>query len=824
MTSGIQKRFIRATKGKVVIGFLFACFALLTAWGISKFVFTEMLYTVEKLSTPNNRLRIVSELSNKIARLDQLQRDQAFNNAANEGNFIKETRYLRLKLDTLSILYKKDAHQLKRIKSIKRLLSDRDKQFLLYLEVRETLINTKSFSEEVKKLNELVSERSRQVDSAVITTATSTTTVVPEEEEKSKGFLSRLFGKKKAEVYKIINEEFKIKHDTLNALAEDSIMKSIGGSLQDIELEQRQKSEKFLKRESVLANSSNALTKQMLDILREVEAEALAQIDLNGTQAKEVVNDGVIQITAIIIVFFLITVVLVYLILLDITKSNKYRKALELAKDEAEYHGKAKQRFLSNMSHEIRTPLQSILGYSEAIVHQANPNKKDIDAIYQSAVHLLQIVNEILDYNRIISGEFSFNKQAFNINNLLAEVVAVMQPLAEQKSIKLISTLDIDDNIYVVGDPFRLKQILFNLLGNAIKFTLKGGVFLRISCKQQENDLHFSFIIEDTGIGFGNEHIERIFNEFEQIDTPEKYLINRTGTGLGLAIVKSLIESQEGRIHVKSKVGVGTTFSVYLKYILANEQQSETINSNQFAFLNTGKVWVIDDDKLILDLCGLIFDQHHIPYQSYSEVASVLNEQTDENVKYVLIDMRLPEMSGIKLCHLLKKRMSPEVKFYAITAQVLPDEREMVLKEGFEGIIMKPFRSEDLLSIFDKSEIAIEPVDFNISSLEKMTLGDQQMLEKILQRFKEDSASDADELKVNLSANDQANSRLIIHRLAGRIAQIGSKKLGASFRLLEEEIAKEETINSHQKKAIFDLLLKLEELITLIDKKDYSMP
>lgn len=291
------------------------------------------------------------------------------------------------------------------------------------------------------------------------------------------------------------------------------------------------KSQKFLKREADLSDASNALTNQMLKILREVEAEAVTQVDQTAIQAKEVVNDGITQITIIIIAFFLLTVILLSLILTDITKSNKYRKALEQAKDEAEYHGKAKQRFLSNMSHEIRTPLQSILGYAELISQQDQPNKKDVNAIYQSAIHLLQIVNEVLDYNRIISGEFSFNNQVFNVVSALEEVISVVRPLAAQKSLKLVINLDLGEVIYIKGDVFRLKQILFNLLGNAVKFTLRGEVNLKVAVKKQLDQLHFHFTISDTGIGFEEKDIQRIFNEFEQIESPERYVLNQTGTG-----------------------------------------------------------------------------------------------------------------------------------------------------------------------------------------------------------------------------------------------------------------------------------------------------
>ena len=821
MAVEIQKRFFRAVKSKVIIGFLFACFALLMAWGISKFAFTRMLNTVEEISAPNDRLRIVNDLSHKIARLDQLQRDEAFNKQGN-SSFLKESRKLRSSLDTLRKLYKGDSLQLARIRSIRNLLVERDKQFISYLQVRETLVNTKSFSNEVQKLNKLVATRARQIDSAVLTTetTTSTTTVAPEEEEKSRGFLSKLFGKKKADVYKIINEEFKVKRDTLNARAEDSIMKSMTGSLKNIELEQRQKSQKFLKREADLSNASNALTNQILQILREVEGQAVAQVDLNGIQAKEVVNDGITQITTIIIAFFLLTVILLYLILTDITKSNRYRKELEQAKDEAEYHGKAKQRFLSNMSHEIRTPLQSILGYAELISQQDNPKKKDIDAIYQSSIHLLQIVNEVLDYNRIISGEFSFNNQVFDVRKILDEVTSVVRPLAEQKSLQLVTDLDLGDVEFVKGDAFRLKQILFNLLGNAVKFTLKGEINLRVSCKKQLNNLHFHFTIKDTGIGFEEKDVTRIFNEFEQIESPDRYVLNQTGTGLGLPIVKSLIEAQGGRIHVKSKVGIGTTFNIYLTYQETIERINDALDLEHYAIINPGTVWIIDDDKLILDLCGLIFDKNKIPFKSFSQVGDILHQEPDINLKYVLIDMRLPEMTGLELCHILKKKLADDVKFYAITAQVLPEEREMVLSEGFDGLIMKPFRVADLFSIFDKTEILAEQPEFDFSSIEKMTFGDQQMLEKILNRFKQDCVDDAAELKNHLQNNNQDKSRLITHRLAGRTAQMGSKTLAQSFRTLEIEIA-EKGLKDNIKAEVLNQLKKLDALVNIIEEMDH---
>lgn len=820
MAVNFRKIFLKSVKGKVILAFIFAFFALSLAWYISKFAFGKMLSVVEEISQPNARLRIVNDLTHKIAQLDQLQRVEAFDDERNE-NFLAESKKIRLSLDTLRGLYSTDQGQLAKIKSLKNLLKDRDKQFLAYLNVRENLVNTKSFSEDVKKLSELVNRQSKQADSAVTTqTTTSTTTVAPDDETKSRSFLSKIFGKKKADAYKIINQELKIRRDTINPKVEDSLVNSMERTLKGIAQAQRIKGRKFLQQESELAVASNTLTRQMLKILREVESQAVLQMDLNGQEAKYVVNSSIRQITAILIIFFILTLILLYLILSDIAKSNRYRRALEIAKDEAEYHGKAKQRFLSNMSHEIRTPLQAILGYSELVMQQDSPQKKDINAIYQSSVHLLQIVNEILDYNRIISGEFTFSNRVFRMQDAVDEVVSVIQSLAEKKFLQVTTVIDAPGIDFVKGDAFRLKQVLYNIIGNAVKFTFKGGIKLSVVGKRQNEHVHFIFVIEDTGIGFAESQVGNIFNEFEQIDGPENYAANQTGTGLGLSIVKSLVDSQGGRIHVKSKPGFGTTFSVFLKYEYAEEEFDDSLLLNTKVSTKQ-TVWVIDDDKLILDLCGLIFERNNISFRCFSEVAEIINEEPVGSLAFILIDMRLPEMSGLELCKILKTRLPSHILFYAITAQVLPDEQALVLEEGFEGLIMKPFREVDLLSIFDCIEVDELKPEVNLSYIEQMTFGDQELLKKILTVCKSDSISDLERLKKVLIEKNHAESRLIIHRLAGRMAQIGAKTLADSFRLLEIDVAEQGLTASIEQEAL-NQLRELEQVLVVLEEMKFA--
>jgi signal transduction histidine kinase/HPt (histidine-containing phosphotransfer) domain-containing protein len=847
MSGMVKTGVIRATKGKVILALTLACFALFMAWAVSRVAFKEMLDTVENITSPNERLRIVNELSRNIARLDQSQKNLVFNGDRKYNSFFKESLQLRKDLDTLGMLYSADTVQLERIASIKELLRVRDKQFVDYLKVRERLVNDRSFSQQLKSFNNMVDKTAAAADSTVVTSErrTTTTTVIPSD-EKPRSFLGKIFGsgKKKAEedmasAVRITNEE-NIVRDTIALSTDGKIVEGVEKSLKAMQRAQQQKSRVFVAREAVLAKANNVLTTQMLDILKKVEHEAVLEIEQSSIQAKKVVNTGIKQMTIIMVVFFLLMVLLLFLILTDITRSNRYRKELEEATEQAEYHGKAKQRFLANMSHEIRTPLQSIIGYAEIIRNQDHPDPKDINAIYDSSEHLLQIVNEILDYNRLISGKFTFTEQVFNIRQLLEEVVKIVAPQAARKSLRLKTTFELDHVNYLQGDPFRLKQILFNLLSNAIKFTMQGEVELCAFFKRQGENLHFTFRVKDTGIGLTEEESTQIFNEFEQADAPEQTEVNQNGAGLGLTIVKALVENQGGRIYVKSKKGQGSNFSFFLTFKVA-EAPALVVGEKRVALSGQQhKVWVVDDDQLILDLCSLIFKKHDIAYTCFNLPQDMLDAPVDPSVRFVLMDIRMPKMSGLELCKIMRQKVPGDVKIFAMTAQVMPEEKEHVLAGGFDGVVGKPFREQELLEIFEGAKVIVnddpveettglvepvevpsepeEPVLFDPTYLEKMTFGDQDQYDRILNRFNLDCQNDQQELLENLEKENYDHVSLLLHRLAGRLAQMGSRDLAASFRLMEIEVdaslaaAEEDELDEMQKQRIVALCNQLQRL------------
>lgn len=844
---------------KIIIALVFACCALLLAWAVSRAAFTEMLSTVENITAPNERLRIVHDLAGKISAMDQLQKKEAIKNPGNYNRFYRQSKQMRKVLDTLKNLYSTDSIQLVRIASVEQLLVERDKQFVNYLKVREVLVNNKSFSQQVKNFNALVTKNAARTDSTIVTSEqkTMTTTLVPEQED-TRSFLGKLFSRRKPaepeKSFRIVNEE-NIKRDTIAVSNDGRMVKDLKRSLRAIETTQKQNSASFIDKEEELATANTELINEMLNILRKVENEAVAQIEESSIQAKQVVNTGISRISMIMLVFFGLTIVLLYFILTDITKSIRYRKALEAARDEAEFHGRAKQRFLSNMSHEIRTPLQSIIGYSELIRQQIHPQRKDIDAIYYSSEHLLQIVNEVLDYNRIVSGKFTFANETFAIRSLLEEVILILQPQAEKKNLRLKTDFELDHLGYISGDPFRLKQILLNLIGNAIKFTEEGEVSLSAFYKRKGNDLHFTFIVNDTGIGFSEKDATQIFGEFEQTERPGSNL--KEGAGLGLAIVKALVEGQGGRIYAKSKVGQGSSFTVYLRF--TNAEQPKTNQALPMEVDTNMEVWVVDDDQLILDLCSLILDRNGIRFRCFNSPKAMLSAELTSQVRFILMDLRMPELSGTALFDLLKPKLSTEVKVFAVTAQVLPEERALLLAQGFDGVVMKPFREQELLALFESTltgdasvhataaystgtplvkaatddvpepglrnngqttvlarnlqHVHVEEVVFDSSYLEKMTFGDHEQLRKILNRFVEDTEDDIEALKKSVSGGDVEQASLYVHRLAGRIAQIGSRPLAAEFRKVELHIREHADLKNEQKEEIFELIPRLAQLV-----------
>ncbi|RDC65625.1 hybrid sensor histidine kinase/response regulator [Adhaeribacter pallidiroseus] len=849
MAKFTDKFFLQSIRRKVIAAFLIGAIAIGLSWVVTRVGFEEMLFTVNKLSTPNEKLKVVNNLFQSITQLDQLQRVQAIKNPNQPyAAFKKESEYLLQTLDTLRDLSTSNPLQVRRLDSMETILRSRDKLFMSYLKLRKDLVHNEALSRRIQGVSKYIAKNNKpKVDTSIVITNQRyvTTTTVPNadtlqplvvKKKPRKSFFSRLFGSRKEEpvipALKQVEEELKIQVDTLAVAKQDSSIWKIQKMMRRMEREQHDRTTKLLNRELALIHTNNQLHTQLLAILHVIEAEEINLDKQNSQQATEVVRASISRMNGIMVVFFAVAAFLAYLILIDIARSHQYRKQLIAAKEEAEHLGQVKQRFLANMSHEIRTPLQAIIGFAEQVHQQPQPKREALDAIYRSAEHLLQIVNEVLDYSRITSGKFTFEDQVFNMHQVIADVINTMRVPAEQKSLALILKSTIPTSLFVSGDAFRLRQVLYNLLGNAIKFTHTGSVMLQVDCAPGKGLVDITFSVIDTGIGIPAPELERIFYLFEQADA--SVVRTHGGTGLGLSIAKTLVESQNGTIEVGSEPGVGSCFVVKMPFALAMAPVAaapELPASQPLKFIApgnpSGKVLVVDDDAFILQLCSTILNKFNILNTCTSDAAAVLNQPWDPTIKLVLMDIRMPEINGLELCRGLRQKVGKLVKMVALTAQALPEEREIILAEGFDGILMKPFREPELLAWINDQHIigggitpeptpalALPTAELDLSLLTKMTGNDEEQLRAILNQFIWDSEQDLDELEISLEEEAPESVAELVHRLAGRTGQVGAPDLAGRLRQIEVALNNQQPLST-----VMPDLVPLQQELKELNKK-----
>ncbi len=420
---------------------------------------------------------------------------------------------------------------------------------------------------------------------------------------------------------------------------------------------------------------------------------------------------------------------------LDITHQKEIEKELIVAKERAEDSSRAKEEFLANMSHEIRTPLNAIIGMANQLTKSKLSKQQQfyLDNMLNASENLLVVINDILDISKIEAGKLSIEHIPFNLNELNQKVKNVNTLRAEEKGLYLKFQIDPNIHEFVIGDPHRLNQVLMNLIGNAIKFTEKGGITLRCKAKEfiQPNKQVISFEVSDTGIGMDKNYLNGIFEKFSQEDKSisRKY----GGTGLGLSICKALVKLMGGTITIKSKKKKGTTIIVNLPFEKTQlEEVAPAIAIKTPLSLEGVKLLLVEDNELNRLVATSILNDYGAVITEAVNGKEALQKLNKDAYDLILMDLSMPIMNGYEATLAIRNKLRIKTPIIALTANAIRGDRKKCMEAGMNNYLSKPFKEQELVYLIQqtihksaapkKVKIATAPVSEN-----KMVLGNQPL-------------------------------------------------------------------------------------------------
>ena len=803
-----------STSFKIVIGYILLVGLLIGA-------FTYTMQQMNLLTTPTSlrdQLDHRRHITHRI--ISQLYDAEIIGQTLRTGklneyyHYLKAMKEVNASIDTLETILT-DTLQQARLDTVRTLLQN--KQWNMYA-VLEAMRNTPTDQIYQEQLDSLIAQQDSLLSTPhirrkVITHHNSYTI-----HHKKKGFFKRLAdvfapGKEDStQVSNVIQEEYT---DTLDEVYSpiDTISSMITG-IQHKVFQTRQKETEMLNtRISSLRVIGSGLSQRVNQLLENIEHDEQEAARTKLMQEEEIRKEAAETMAKIAIAAFVLVLVFSIVIARDITRNNHYRRELEKAKSYAENLLVAREKLMLTITHDIKAPAGSIIGYIDLLIRLVNDRRQQfyLSNMKSSAQHLLALVTSLLDYHRLEAGKMDLHPVAFNPHELLTDIYNSFLPLAEKKQLQLDFKEKLPEALTLEGDPFRIRQIVENLLSNALKFTAAGGITLQAEYHGNQ----FVFSISDTGCGMTASEQERIFKEFTRLSSAQ----GQEGFGLGLSITRKLVELLLGRIDIESAPGKGSTFKVSMPLPSISPKPAPGSKEPAITLPKIHlRIAIIDDDRIQMHLTEAMLHNAAEEVKGF-KVETVCCEQPEELIEQlknrtfdlVFTDIQMPAMNGFELLHHLRNQnfaQAQSIPVIAITARGDMNENDF-LQKGFAGMLQKPFNQSELKKVVknalthltvsnnipDTSPVQKEAHEtsphtdqpYNFSPLTAFSEDDPEAAKEILRTFAQETQKNMEKLQTAISNKDMEALCATAHKMLPTFLMIEAQKAIPLLKWLEQQ-------------------------------------